>query len=86
MSSWRSICSRSLCYHGHLHRQFPLTKVYASPAASSIYLTLQYDPSWPGENVSGQTKRAVAVAMQVAIGDLGVIAGQVDALRPGSHL
>jgi len=31
--------------------------------------------SWPGENVSGQTKRAVAVAMQIAIGDCGAIAG-----------
>lgn len=32
-------------------------------------------PSWPGENVSGQTKRAVAVAMQITIGDVGAIAG-----------
>jgi len=31
--------------------------------------------SWPGENVSGQTKRAVAVAMQIMIGDIGAIAG-----------
>ena len=31
--------------------------------------------SWPGENVGGQTKRAVAVAMQITIGDLGAIAG-----------
>lgn len=31
--------------------------------------------SWPGENVSGQTKRAVAVAMQITIGDIGAIAG-----------
>ncbi|KAF8631017.1 hypothetical protein AX15_002628 [Amanita polypyramis BW_CC] len=31
--------------------------------------------SWQGENVSGQTKRAVAVAMQIAIGDMGAIAG-----------
>ncbi|KAH0831938.1 major facilitator superfamily domain-containing protein [Lanmaoa asiatica] len=30
---------------------------------------------WPGENVSGQTKRAVAVAMQITIGDIGAIAG-----------
>jgi hypothetical protein len=31
--------------------------------------------SWPGENVSGQTKRAVAVAMQITIGDLGAVTG-----------
>lgn len=31
--------------------------------------------SWPSENVSGQTKRAVAVAMQITIGDTGAIAG-----------
>jgi hypothetical protein len=31
--------------------------------------------SWPGENVSGQTKRAVAVALQVTVGDIGAIAG-----------
>lgn len=31
--------------------------------------------SWPGENVSAQTKRAVAVAMQITIGDIGAIAG-----------
>lgn len=39
----------------------------------SCVLTLAY--SWPGENVSGQTKRAVAVAMQITIGDIGAIAG-----------
>ncbi|KZV74541.1 MFS general substrate transporter [Peniophora sp. CONT] len=31
--------------------------------------------SWPSENVSGQTKRAVAVAMQITIGDLGAVTG-----------
>ena len=31
--------------------------------------------SWPGENVSGQTKRAVAVALQITVGDIGAIAG-----------
>lgn len=31
--------------------------------------------SWPGENVAGQTKRAVAIAMQITIGDVGAIAG-----------
>ncbi|KAA1477535.1 MFS general substrate transporter [Dentipellis sp. KUC8613] len=31
--------------------------------------------SWPSENISGQTKRAVAVAMQITIGDCGAITG-----------
>ncbi|KZT25394.1 MFS general substrate transporter [Neolentinus lepideus HHB14362 ss-1] len=31
--------------------------------------------SWPSENISGQTKRAVGVAMQITIGDIGAIAG-----------
>ncbi|KIL63222.1 hypothetical protein M378DRAFT_79918 [Amanita muscaria Koide BX008] len=31
--------------------------------------------SWPSENVSGQTKRAVALAIQIAIGDLGAVSG-----------
>lgn len=31
--------------------------------------------SWPAENVSPQTKRAVATAMQIFIGDIGAIAG-----------
>jgi hypothetical protein len=31
--------------------------------------------SWPSENISGQTKRAVGVAIQITIGDLGAIVG-----------
>ena len=31
--------------------------------------------SWPSENVSNQTKRAVAVAIQISIGDLGAVTG-----------
>jgi len=31
--------------------------------------------SWPSENISGQTKRAVGVAMQITIGDCGAITG-----------
>jgi len=34
--------------------------------------------SWPGENVSAQTKRAIAVAMQITIGDIGAIAGYAN--------
>ncbi|KAI0260221.1 major facilitator superfamily domain-containing protein [Gloeopeniophorella convolvens] len=31
--------------------------------------------SWPSENISGQTKRAIGVAMQITIGDMGAVAG-----------
>jgi hypothetical protein len=31
--------------------------------------------SWPSENISGQTKRAVGVAMQITIGNMGAITG-----------
>lgn len=31
--------------------------------------------SWPSENVSNQTKRAISVAMQITIGDLGAVTG-----------
>ncbi|KAJ7212094.1 major facilitator superfamily domain-containing protein [Mycena pura] len=41
-------------------------------AAAGVYTGNAF---WPGENVSGQTKRAVAVAMQITIGDIGAIAG-----------
>ncbi|KAF8895519.1 major facilitator superfamily domain-containing protein [Infundibulicybe gibba] len=44
-------------------------------AAAGVYTGNALLLSWPGENVSGQTKRAVAVAMQITIGDVGAIAG-----------
>ncbi|KAL0961157.1 hypothetical protein HGRIS_006129 [Hohenbuehelia grisea] len=44
-------------------------------AAAGVYTGNALLLSWPGENVSGQTKRAVAVAMQITIGDMGAIAG-----------
>ncbi|KAK7048382.1 MFS general substrate transporter [Favolaschia claudopus] len=44
-------------------------------AAAGVYTGNALLLSWPGENVSGQTKRAIAVAMQITIGDLGAIAG-----------
>ncbi|KIM43201.1 hypothetical protein M413DRAFT_398146 [Hebeloma cylindrosporum] len=44
-------------------------------AAAGIYTGNALLLSWPGENVSAQTKRAVAVAMQITIGDIGAIAG-----------
>ncbi|KZV98850.1 MFS general substrate transporter [Exidia glandulosa HHB12029] len=44
-------------------------------ATAGVYTGNALLLSWPGENVSGQTKRAVAVAMQISIGDIGAIAG-----------
>ncbi|KAH8825764.1 major facilitator superfamily domain-containing protein [Flagelloscypha sp. PMI_526] len=44
-------------------------------SAAGVYTGNALLLSWPGENVSGQTKRAVAVAMQITIGDIGAIAG-----------
>lgn len=42
---------------------------------SGIYSANALLLSWPGENVSNQTKRAVAVALQISIGDIGAISG-----------
>lgn len=47
-------------------------------AAMGVYTGNALLLSWPGENVSGQTKRAIAVAMQITIGDIGAIAGYVE--------
>ncbi|KAG6906618.1 hypothetical protein DXG01_012936 [Tephrocybe rancida] len=44
-------------------------------AAAGVYTGNALLLSWPGENVSSQTKRAVAVAMQITIGDIGAISG-----------
>jgi len=44
-------------------------------AAAGVYTGNALVLSWPGENVAGQTKRAVAVAMQIMFGDIGAIAG-----------
>ncbi|KNZ73050.1 hypothetical protein J132_01435, partial [Termitomyces sp. J132] len=44
-------------------------------AAVGVYTGNALLLSWPGENVSGQTKRAVAIAMQITIGDIGAVAG-----------
>ncbi|KAH8998469.1 major facilitator superfamily domain-containing protein [Lactarius akahatsu] len=49
-------------------------------AALGVYtgnaLLLSLGPvSWPAENISGQTKRAVGVALQITIGDLGAVTG-----------
>ena len=44
-------------------------------AASGIYPAVAIVLSWTPNNVSGQTKRAVACAMQISIGNLGAVMG-----------
>jgi hypothetical protein len=44
-------------------------------AAAGIYPATALSLSWPCINVSGQTKRAVATAMQISIGNCGAVLG-----------
>lgn len=44
-------------------------------AAGGIYPATALALSWPAINVSGQTKRAVANAMQISIGNCGAVIG-----------
>lgn len=44
-------------------------------AATGLYSATAIVLSWPANNVSGQTKRATANAMQLSIGNLGAILG-----------
>ncbi|KAI5856748.1 MFS general substrate transporter [Durotheca rogersii] len=44
-------------------------------AAGGIYPATGLVLSWPAINVSGQTKRAIANAMQISIGNLGAVMG-----------
>lgn len=44
-------------------------------AAVGIYPSVALVLSWPAINVSGQTKRATANAMQISIGNLGAVLG-----------
>ena len=44
-------------------------------AAAGIYPATALVLAWPANNVSGQTKRATANAMQISIGNLGAILG-----------
>ena len=44
-------------------------------AASGIYSSNAILLSWPGNNVSGQTKRATCNAMQISIGNVGAVIG-----------
>ncbi|KAI0697444.1 major facilitator superfamily domain-containing protein [Cytidiella melzeri] len=54
----------ALLFHGHAFVLYTL----------SLFMLLANE-SWPSENVYNQTKRAVAVAMQITIGDLGAVTG-----------
>lgn len=44
-------------------------------AAAGIYPAVAIILSWPANNVSGQTKRCIANAMQISIGNLGAVLG-----------
>lgn len=44
-------------------------------AAGGIYPAVALVLSWPAINVSGQTKRAIANAMQISIGNCGAVIG-----------
>ena len=51
-------------------------------AAAGIYPSVALGLSWPAVNVSGQTKRATANAMQITIGNIGAVIG-TQLYRPG---
>lgn len=44
-------------------------------AAAGIYPSVSIVFSWPAANVSGQTKRAIANALQISIGNCGAVIG-----------
>ncbi|KAG7094708.1 hypothetical protein E1B28_005528 [Marasmius oreades] len=44
-------------------------------AAAGIYPATALALSWPAMNVAGQTKRAIACAMQISVGNLGAVMG-----------
>ena len=44
-------------------------------AAVGIYPACAIALSWPANNVSGQTKRATACAMQISVGNMGAVIG-----------
>jgi hypothetical protein len=52
-------------------------------AAAGIYPATAIVLAWPANNVSGQTKRAIANAMQIFIGNVGAIIG-TQIYRPTS--
>lgn len=44
-------------------------------AAAGIYPSAALVLSWPANNISGQTKRAIGNAMQISIGNMGAVIG-----------
>lgn len=44
-------------------------------AAGGIYPAVAIVLSWPANNVSGQTKRAIANALQISVGNTGAVIG-----------
>ncbi|KFY08685.1 hypothetical protein V492_06007 [Pseudogymnoascus sp. VKM F-4246] len=53
-------------------------------AAAGIYPATGIVLAWPANNVSGQTKRATANAMQISIGNLGAVLG-TQLYRPSTN-
>ncbi|KAL1588749.1 hypothetical protein WHR41_02378 [Cladosporium halotolerans] len=51
-------------------------------AAAGIYPSVALALAWPAVNVSGQTKRATASALQITVGNLGAVIG-TQLYRPG---
>ncbi len=64
--SWRPVRRGPLCCGWCVHWQCIALKV--SRFIVSQWIVFDAGDSWPGENVSGQTKRAIALAMQISIG------------------
>ncbi|OAF56860.1 hypothetical protein VC83_07074 [Pseudogymnoascus destructans] len=56
-------------------RRAPVSYVGTIFAAAGIYPATGIVLAWPANNVSGQTKRATANAMQISIGNLGAVLG-----------
>ncbi|ELR03918.1 hypothetical protein GMDG_06449 [Pseudogymnoascus destructans 20631-21] len=66
-------------------RRAPVSYVGTIFAAAGIYPATGIVLAWPANNVSGQTKRATANAMQISIGNLGAVLG-TQLYRPSTKL
>lgn len=55
-------------------------------AAAGIYPAVALTLAWPAQNVSGQTKRAVANGLQISIGNLGVSTSSSHSQRRTNHV
>jgi hypothetical protein len=73
--SWRTVCWRAFCDTGGLHWQCTDTQVDLASSRILHRLLTAWACSWPAENISGQTKRAVGLALQITVGDLGAVTG-----------